>query len=563
MLKKSSTLIVWTCWITCSCFLRVLVATELYLSETEQELSHEHREHHCLLLAIRPEWEWTITMDFCLRPTDDFRDDPLIDSIPNVNYKKFTFEDLSRSNISSAELLSWSIPIELVEDYQLYLQRQTLSSSSKEVFRCVQPWFGSRCQYSFYGKPTVTFFETVSLVVKEKLRKKSLIPPGHSTCYLYLTCKCNGIPYCLHWNEICDGRIHCTDGEEDERFCSALELNECNENEYRCHNGLCIPKDFVNNTIPECLDRSDIWDDDYIDNPSYRRLFDFLWNEYSCRPGDQNFVCGDGQCVNEFHRCENGRHQQLIDYISVQGNLTKDCWFMMLCLTKLRIAVNNLPCEQFLRSINVTVSMQSCDLVIEFPTQPILLHHVRFLYHRHHLTINHSRHALTPTYICYDAQLCEHLPPTFLYRKLSCRNASQMGVKANKAYDNWTSIIDAIRPNFDGCMLPTQRQPQLADSSSLYCCQNSSKCISKHRVVDGIIDCPFHDDEQASSMSCSIKNNYRFKCDGEDQCRSPLFSLNVCPAQHDPQLSNILFYEVCNRISQASSSTAQRRKSDR
>jgi hypothetical protein len=49
--------------------------------------------------------------------------------------------------------------------------------------------------------------------------------------------------------------------------------------------------------------------------------------------------------------------------------------------------------------------------------------------------------------------------------------------------------------------------------SNLYQCINSSKIISQHRLVDGIEDCLYGDDESYTE-SCLLKNfNHRFKCD--------------------------------------------------
>jgi hypothetical protein len=45
---------------------------------------------------------------------------------------------------------------------------------------------------------------------------------------------------CLDWREICDGKIDCKNGY-DERYCQALEMNECNPlTERRCYDGQCI-----------------------------------------------------------------------------------------------------------------------------------------------------------------------------------------------------------------------------------------------------------------------------------------------------------------------------------
>ena len=46
----------------------------------------------------------------------------------------------------------------------------------------------------------------------------------------------------------------------DEEQCWPLEINECdNKTEFRCHIGLCIPEDFLNDDAEnaDCLDQSD------------------------------------------------------------------------------------------------------------------------------------------------------------------------------------------------------------------------------------------------------------------------------------------------------------------
>jgi hypothetical protein len=73
-----------------------------------------------------------------------------------------------------------------------------------------------------------------------------------------LECNRGSDPICLDWSEICDGFIDCQDGI-DEKHCWQLETNECADNEYRCHNGQCIPIAFFSddtNTF-QCLDQTD------------------------------------------------------------------------------------------------------------------------------------------------------------------------------------------------------------------------------------------------------------------------------------------------------------------
>ena len=61
-------------------------------------------------------------------------------------------------------------------------------------------------------------------------------------CYEHLTCNRGPAPSCLDWTEICDGKIDCLDSEADEEHCWKWDVNQCDEEEFRCDNGQCIPK---------------------------------------------------------------------------------------------------------------------------------------------------------------------------------------------------------------------------------------------------------------------------------------------------------------------------------
>ena len=65
----------------------------------------------------------------------------------------------------------------------------------------------------------------------------------NQTCYIDLQCNFGKISLCIGWINICDGIIQCIDGI-DEEYCWQLEINQCNENEYRCNNGQCLPLSF-------------------------------------------------------------------------------------------------------------------------------------------------------------------------------------------------------------------------------------------------------------------------------------------------------------------------------
>ncbi|CAF4164464.1 unnamed protein product, partial [Adineta steineri] len=476
---------------------------------------------------------------YCIRPKNDTNS--IIAEFFNVSDDYLTFDQLYRLNITSHEILMWSSSIDLAEKYEYYLSQPTQSNLSNEKFyNCTQPWFGSRCQYSFEFNEDKLVQNYFGTAVTDDI--------FDGTCYILLECDRGGSSMCLDWREICDGRIDCLNGGVDEIQCFNLEINECNENEYRCYNGLCIPKRFLEMDFHEaqCLDRSD-----YLINSSclrfYFRLNLFECQEFICRPNEGKFSCGDGECVEDFSQCKNNRHLALSQSLSTQGNLSYECWISMVCLTKIVDKIENISCDQFIQSSEIIEQLKSCKFPLQFPVIPVLYGHVTFLYHPKDIDNINATLSLKPDYICYDEQLCDFLPPTFRHGTLTCRSGDQMNLTMNAELTTWKSIIDSIKPYFDGCI--TQHY-HIIDShhSSLYHCKNSSKYISKHRIVDGISDCFSKDDEQAFELSCSLNQTSRFQCPNEKQCRSPLFSKGICSFPIQINHDDISFYKICDRI---------------
>jgi hypothetical protein len=179
---------------------------------------------------------------------------PLKLNIENDNFiSKLTFRDLSERNISSKELYSWSAPIDIIENYQIYLINKTNSSLSNEIYyNCTNGRFGRRCEYElvYYDSSYSSLYEIIYNFYESDVFTQSTL-----TCYVHL--KCNG-NLCLDWSEIYDGEMNCLNGA-DEEHCFELKMNECDENEYRCKNGQCIPKSFYKDDLifRDCIDQSD------------------------------------------------------------------------------------------------------------------------------------------------------------------------------------------------------------------------------------------------------------------------------------------------------------------
>ncbi|CAF1118458.1 unnamed protein product [Adineta steineri] len=343
------------------------------------------------------------------------------------------------------------------------------------------------------------------------------------TCYILLECDRGGPLVCLDWREICNGRIDCLNDGNDEIGCFSLEINECNENEYRCHNGLCIPKIFLEMKFVEaqCFDGSDIVVENDHSLSSYCRSHLFECREYVCRPDEGQFTCSNGQCVKDFGQCENNRHLALTQSISIQGNLFYPCWIVMICLSKITNKIENVTCDQLMQSSEIIEEFKNCTFPLQFPVTPVLFGHVRFLYDLKQIDNINTTLALKPDYVCYDEQLCDFLTPTFPYKNLSCQYGNETSFDSNVELTTWKSVINSVKPYFIGCI--TQRYQNISSHySSLYHCKNSSKYISKYRILDGTPDCFLKDDERAFELSCLLNQTLRFQCPNEKQCHSPI-----------------------------------------
>ncbi|CAF3346667.1 unnamed protein product [Rotaria socialis] len=465
-----------------------------------------------------------------------------------MHQQNFTFDELHRLNISSHEVLLWSSSMDLAERYQYYVDQSIRSIElNEQFFNCTPPRFGSRCQYSF---------ELVSNVADMTLnvlwQSDMTDAVTHRTCYILLDCDRGPAPMCLDWREICNGRIDCFNNGVDESQCFELEINECNENEYRCYNGLCIARIFLDDPFfeAECFDRSDLWVETDCPN-AYLRRHVFECAEYACRPDEGRFPCGDGQCVEDFDKCQNGRHILLAQSLSVQGYLPYDCWIAVGCLSKVTDQVNGVSCEQFVNLSQVLPGLETCEYPVQFPTIPVLLGHVRFLYYPKQIFNISVKLALIPDYVCYDEQLCDFLRPTFYHGNLTCRHRYEMGLKSDVELKDWKSIIDLIKPHFRGC-ITLHYHNITSHYSSLYACKNSSKYISKYRLIDGISDCALNDDEQVSELSCSLNHPFRLQCLNEIHCQSISLLRNICQFGGQNNFEEILFYEICDRVTDLS-----------
>jgi hypothetical protein len=267
-------------------------------------------------------------------------------------------------------------------------------------------------------------------------------------------------------------------------------------NEYRCHNGQCISNEFVRDSTlnPDCLNRSDEGQskDDYLTcskDPAFR------CEENTCRPGRAEFPCGDGQCTNGIHRCYNGRT------IYSTGDVCADAMSCWLDLTDRKW------CRKFCSTSHCLQT--HCANMFELRSIPSILGHVRLMYSN--TLVSHDTVPM-PVYVCYDETRCQDFLPAHIhFDHRSCRYFNDTGLNRNYALAHFEVIVDDLREHFRRCS-NTNVTKLFGNMLNVYRCQNSSQSIVIQRVLDGIHDCPYDDDETFEN-SCSLADrSQRFKC---------------------------------------------------
>ena len=447
------------------------------------------------------------TMLYCFRPAE-VNNSVNVFNFQHVVNANITFAQLRHKNITSELLLSWSASVDTAEKYQIYLDNYSLLSPENEIVfhNCTPPWFGPFCRFAIDHRLIGSFEGFVHLIFRDKARGRR---DPQVTCYVHLTCET--LLSCLNWREICDGKQDCLNGA-DEQDCRQLEMNECADDEYRCSNGQCIPWEYYRDDTnkAECLDQTDELpypNDECYQNPR------FECEEHSCRPGVEDFPCGDGECVSEDFGCQNGRRSFL------PSNF---CTNTTLCALGLYDLVDDEWCRLYCSESNCL--KDSCAMIHEFRYLPLLFGHIRYVVSNE---TAHSSHASQPDYICYDTRLCPHLPaPTLYFNNFTCHQLNKLVLRYADLSDT-RGAISRLKSIFQGC-LTIDNGGYLCSSSSMYQCINSSKCISKHRLLDGVRNCPLADDENYN-QSCLLSDiRQRFKCidEGNDKCFTFLATQN-------------------------------------
>ena len=413
----------------------------------------------------------------------------------NDLFPSFTFADLSKQNITSQQLYLWSAPIDLIEQYQFYLNE--LSLSTKYFYNCTLPRFGPMCQYEFDYRDDndLPVYDIESI-----LSATESFSPTNLTCYMHLVCNRSSILECLDWTEICDGYINCLNGGIDEKHCWELEINDCKHDEYRCHNGQCIPWRYVHdNTGFECVDKTDEY-------PKYDSGIPFM----SALDYD------DTTCTYTFlsSSCFKHRHFLLAKrlFSMKENNVSNDCWSAFICA--LQMFDGYCPNSNNLDE-NIRIVEEMCPVILKIPSVPDLFGDIHFVYVK-----NNLQNLTNDKY--WDFYLC---PKSSLNSKVSFNNTTCY-YHMQWMLDQWSQSSEQEFFGYQKEMLHKydlmiNYSFVICNRRDMYQCINSSKCISIYRLMDSVNDCLYADDEHENIINnTALQELFKrktFKCLGRDK----------------------------------------------
>ncbi|CAF3512691.1 unnamed protein product [Rotaria sp. Silwood1] len=385
------------------------------------------------------------------------------------------------------------------------------------------------------------------------------------SCYMHLKCNRGPSPLCLDWREICDGRIDCFEDGIDEVNCIELEMNECEKNEYRCQNGMCVPEQFLNDSPqnPDCLDSTDEKDEELVTGNDVAADDCAKDPAFRCEESHhshilRNFVCGDGQETHfrlyesphipdttlEEGFCMNGRDQMLFYSVVLNTeypNFSSLCWLLLISLMFGRWHTHEVLCNnQLFLSIQSKCNHSSYVIL---PVLPILQDDVQFGYWTNR-TVNcfSFPQRQLPDFVCYNMQRCPLSTSTLVINNFTCIDLKNMEIHR----------FDQLMRLFRTCLfVDVSGNETHCRHSSLFHCPGTSKCISKYRLLDGIDDCYGGADEKYED-SCNLNQTHRFRCTSENKCISPILvrdGIKHCKHGEDEILSSrkkISFQNLCN-----------------
>ena len=444
-----------------------------------------------------------------------------------------SFRSLRLSNVTVHTVLqNWKSTLDKVDQYAHYL-RQPIDAKDGDAQLCQcngTRAFGRNCEYQLPSGVTLTELFTAKFTVSSK----KLMYVGEIVCYSTLLCDFGLL--CLDWRDICDGVQQCMSGLDEEN-CDKLEFNECEDNEYRCMNGMCIPDEYFLDGDYDCMDMSDE-KEPFDDSKCPYQSASIHCDDRVCSP--ELWSCGDGQCVNTrvltmnqhtpFVRCVN-RREQFFRCEQVAGELLRTepngrcVWSVLNATTTINnYCANLLLCASFQLDTQfcpcrenpdgcIKAYRNRCSTVGLIPNPAVGLFAP---YASQYFSVSHDSTSISFVNILNGTIRCrEHLTSFTLPISDDHFWMHPMHMEAficNQVLKNTSSLHEAYHSHYNN----DSRTFNNRSYHWIDVCSASSSHISAYRINDGFRNCDNHVDEKQDdelvSKSCSNVRHHRFRC---------------------------------------------------
>ena len=491
--------------------------------------------------------------------------------------KRYLLRDLIDRNVQPNEVLKWSSSVEMADLYTSFFNNRSLIDDNDDQFICncsTAGTFGKYCEYQLTHEKK-SFSETIKAQFKQKEDGDSWDTQRYGKILCYETLRCPSSPLCLDWREICDGKQRCVNGTDEEN-CDKLEFNECEDNEFRCANGMCISEEFwldskyyqfwrelIITLIAftgeyDCMD----WSDEYHHDAGKscpREPSAIECDEHLC--SSKMYSCGDGECVpwetrmvfqrlakaqndcfnkrNLNYMCEVSPHRSAWtlesglcwpdkDYDDSRyppwnmintSKLTDSerCQYLFRCVLSKGFE-NNCPCSHR----NCTKMMMSVcsrpDRLILFPSPGLIDPNILIFY-------NYSYSMENPTFQLFRLFGGIKCRGYFYQAKQVTSVLINIHAISNLLLNNALCTIDDPAIGYRDLFSPHQNGKFCWNDSLTFnghpyavnpdICTRSGECISQYRIRDGSTDCFDQEDEKKTlNKDYCIGNvgRHRFQC---------------------------------------------------
>jgi hypothetical protein len=136
------------------------------------------------------------------------------------------------------------------------------------------------------------------------------------------------------------------------------------------------------------------------------------------------------------------------------------------------------------------IIQKNCPDMFFIPAVPVLFGHIYLAYTKEDI-LNTTRLWHKPQYVCYNEEFCEGFYPNrtlFSFNNVTCRRPEDFPIYFRPALGRTSWIRSLIIPLYKQlykCNTIIRNDPTFCDSSTMYQCVNSSKCISNTHLYDG------------------------------------------------------------------------------